>query len=99
MNHSSSTNATASSLQAGKITRKELAVYCGLSVRTIDELTRSGVLGHFKIGKSIRYDLAEVEAALRERFHVGARVPQQPDPAAAPAAFIIQPSSFSTPAA
>jgi hypothetical protein len=29
------------------------------------------VLGHFRIGKSIRYDLAEVEATLRERFHVG----------------------------
>ena len=73
MNASSPTHTTASSLQARKITRKELAVYCGLSVRMIDELTRSGVLGHFKIGKSIRYDLAEVEATLSERFHVGAR--------------------------
>jgi len=71
MNQSSPSNTTASSLLAGKITRKQVAAYCGLCVRTIDELTRTGVLGHFKIGKSIRYDLAEVEATLRERFHVG----------------------------
>jgi len=71
MNNSSPTNhSTASSLLAGKITRKQVAAYCCLCVRTIDELTRTGVLGHFKIGKSIRYDLAEVEATLRERFHV-----------------------------
>ena len=71
MNHSSPSNTTASSPLAGKINRKQVAAYCGLCVRTIDELTRTGVLGHFRIGKSIRYDLAEVEATLRERFHVG----------------------------
>jgi len=71
MNHSSPSNSTASSPLAGKINRKQVAAYCGLCVRTIDELTRTGVLGHFRIGKSIRYDLAEVEATLREHFHVG----------------------------
>ena len=70
MNNSSPTPASASSLPAGKITRKQLAAYCGLCVRSIDELTRTGVLGHYKIGKSVRYDLAEVEATLRARFHV-----------------------------
>lgn len=62
-----------SSLPAGKKTRKETAAYCGLSLRTIDELTRNGVLPHFKIGKSVRYDLPEVEAALHERFHIKAK--------------------------
>ena len=61
---------TTSSLPAGKKTRHEIAAHCGLSLRYIDELTRNGVLPYFKIGKSIRYDLPEVEAALRERFHV-----------------------------
>ena len=65
--------ATASSLQARKITRKELAAHASLSLRYVDELTRKGVLPYYKIGKSIRYDLAEVEAALRERFHVRAK--------------------------
>jgi len=71
MNHSSPTNHdTASSPPAGKITRKQLAAHCGLCVSRIDQLTRAGVLGHYRIGKSVRYDLAEVEATLRERFHV-----------------------------
>ena len=71
MHHSSPIHTTASSLPAGKITRKQVAAHYGLCVRIIDNLTRSGVLGHYRIGKSIRYDLAEVEATLRARFHVG----------------------------
>jgi hypothetical protein len=72
MDHQTSSplHSAASSLPAGKITRKQLAVHCGLSLRYIDELTRNGVLPFFKIGKSIRYELPEVEAAFRERFHV-----------------------------
>lgn len=70
MHHSSPTHTTASSLPAGKITRKQVAAHYGLCVRIIDNLTRSGVLGHYRIGKSVRYDLAEVEATLRARFHV-----------------------------
>ncbi len=73
MNNSSPINTTASSLLARKITRQELAAYCGFSVRKIDEMTSTGVLGHYKIGGSVRYDLAEVEATLRERFHVQPR--------------------------
>lgn len=73
MNPNATSHTSASSLPAGKITRKQLAVHCGLSLRYIDELTRNGVLPFFKIGKSIRYELAEVEAALRERFHVKAK--------------------------
>jgi hypothetical protein len=70
MNNSSPTNITASSFPARKITRKQLASHYGLCVRIIDNLTRSGVLGHYRIGKSIRYDLAEVESTLRQLFHV-----------------------------
>ena len=74
MNISSpTTSINASSIPARKITRHELAVHCGLSLRTIDELTRNGVLPVFKIGKAVRYELAEVEAALRERFHIRAK--------------------------
>jgi excisionase family DNA binding protein len=57
----------------GLFNRKRVAAHCGLSLRTIDELTSRGALPFFKIGKSIRYDLAEVETALRERFHVQAK--------------------------
>lgn len=75
MNHSSPTHHAASSLPAGKITRKQLAAHCGLCVSRIDQLTRAGVLGHYRIGKSVRYDLAEVEATLRQLFHVQPTAP------------------------
>jgi excisionase family DNA binding protein len=56
-----------------KITRKQAAAHCGLSVRYIDELTKNRVLPHFKIGKAVRYDAAELEAALRKHYHRSAR--------------------------
>lgn len=55
------------------ISRKDLAKHLRLSTRYIDELTKTGVLPFFKIGKSVRYDLTEVEAAMRERFYVQAQ--------------------------
>lgn len=62
---------------ATKITRKECASHTRLSLRYIDQLTVDGVLPYYRIGRAIRYDLAEVEAALRERFHVQAKVRKQ----------------------
>lgn len=58
---------------SGKVTRHELAKSQRLSLRYVDELTRNGVLPHFKIGRSVRYDLAECEAVFRERFYVRAK--------------------------
>ncbi len=55
-----------------KVTRQQLASHFGLSLRTVDALTASGKLPYLKIGKAVRYDLAEVEAAMRARFHVRA---------------------------
>jgi excisionase family DNA binding protein len=63
----------APSLTAPKITRHNLATHLSFSLRYVDELTHNGTIPFFKIGKSVRYDLAEVEAALRERFHVQAK--------------------------
>lgn len=62
-----------SSLPHRKITRQELAAHTSLSLRYVDELVRNGVLPFYKIGKSIRFDIVETEAALRERFHVRAK--------------------------
>jgi len=42
-------------------------------LRYVDELTKRGKLPFFKIGKSIRYDLAEVETILRASFHIRAK--------------------------
>lgn len=63
----------ASPVTSRKITRHELAAHLGFSLRYVDELTHKGSVPFFKIGKSVRYDLAEVEAALRKRFHVQAK--------------------------
>lgn len=63
----------ASGLPARKVTRQHLAAHLSLSLRTVDELTRKGVLPFFKIGRSVRYDLAEVETAMRERCRVRAK--------------------------
>lgn len=56
-----------------KVNRQELSKHIGLSVRYVDELTKKGVLPHFKIGAAVRYDLNEVEEALRARFHIRAK--------------------------
>ena len=77
MNPPQATAFSASDILAAKKTRHEVATHCRLSLRTIDELTRNGVLPHFKIGKAVRYDLVEVEAAMRKRFHVKAKAKQQ----------------------
>ena len=66
------------SAPGAKITRHELAQHLRLSLRYVDELTRNGTLPFYKIGKSIRYELAEVETAMRERFHVQAKARKQP---------------------
>lgn len=67
------------SLPSLKITRHQLAAHVSLSLRTVDQLTRKGVLPFFKIGKSIRYDLVEVELALRQRFHIRAKARKSDD--------------------
>ncbi len=56
-----------------KITRKELAAHLGLSLRTVDNLVTSGRIPYLKLGRAVRFDLSEVEAALREKFTVTAK--------------------------
>jgi hypothetical protein len=60
----------ASSIPARKITRQAAAAHTSLSLRYLDQLTANGFIPYYKIGKSIRYDIGELDAALRERFHV-----------------------------
>jgi excisionase family DNA binding protein len=56
------------------VTRAGLAEHTALSLRYVDTLTQNGTLPHFRIGKSVRYSLSEVEAVLREKFYVRAKV-------------------------
>jgi excisionase family DNA binding protein len=73
MNLDTTSPIAASSLPARKITRNEAAAHTSLSLRYLDQLTANGILPFYKIGKSIRYDIVELDAALRERFHVKAK--------------------------
>jgi excisionase family DNA binding protein len=56
-----------------KLNRRELSAHLRLSLRTIDNLLKSGTLPYFKVGKAIRFDPAEVESAMRRKFHVQAK--------------------------
>jgi predicted DNA-binding transcriptional regulator AlpA len=60
-------------LPSNKITRLQLASLLALSLRTVDEYTRRGIFPHYKIGKSVRYDVSEIQVVLTERYHVRAK--------------------------
>ena len=55
------------------INRKQLAQRYGVSLRTVDEWMVRGWIPFLKLGKCIRFSLAEVQAALRERCEVRAK--------------------------
>jgi excisionase family DNA binding protein len=49
------------------ISKKELAALLGVTVRSIEIWCRKGILPHWKIGRSVRFDLNAVRAALDAR--------------------------------
>ena len=55
------------------IDRDQLAAAIRVSRRTVDQWRADGVLPYIKVGAVIRFDLADVLAALRERFRVQAK--------------------------
>jgi excisionase family DNA binding protein len=55
------------------IDRDQLAAAIRVSRRTIDQWRADGVLPYIKVGAVVRFDLADVLAALRERFTVQAK--------------------------
>jgi len=50
------------------IARKELAEKLSISLRFLDILTKDRKIPHFKIGKSVRYDLDDVQPAIEKAF-------------------------------
>lgn len=50
------------------IARKELAEKLSISLRFLDILTKDQKIPHFKIGKSVRYDLDDVQPAIEKAF-------------------------------
>jgi excisionase family DNA binding protein len=52
------------------LTRQELAVYLQVSTRTIDSHVSKRRIPYIKLGRSVRFRLADVEQALRRRFTI-----------------------------
>ncbi len=46
-------------------TRRELAARLQVSVKTVDNWRKAGKIPALKVGRSVRFDPAEVDAALR----------------------------------
>ena len=61
---------------AGWVSEKELARHLQISPRHLHNLRRSG-LPYIALGKSIRFDLAEVETYLRTNRRLSAHVTRQ----------------------
>ena len=55
------------------IDRDQLAAAIRVSRRTVDQWRADGVVPYIKVGSVVRFDLADVLAALRERFCVRAK--------------------------
>lgn len=53
-------------------TKAEAAEHTQLSGRSIDNLMKEGTIPYYKIGRSVRFDLAEVREALAEQFKIEA---------------------------
>jgi excisionase family DNA binding protein len=46
------------------LTKAELAAYFKVTERTIEKLQKSGVINSIKLGRAVRYNVRQVEAAL-----------------------------------
>jgi excisionase family DNA binding protein len=55
------------------IDRDQLAAAIRVSRRTVDQWRADGILPYIKVGAVVRFELADVLAALCERFHVQAK--------------------------
>ena len=56
-----------------KATRQDVAAALNISLRTVDDLTAKGRLPFYRIGRAVRFDLAEVESYLRRTAYVAAQ--------------------------
>ncbi len=64
-------------VQAGQqprlLTKSEVATYAQCTTRCIDNWMRRGYLPYFKIGRTVRFKVADVEAYLSNHFRVARR--------------------------
>ena len=63
------------------LTKAEVAAYAQCTTRCIDNWMRFGYLPYFKIGRTVRFKISDVDAYLNENFRV-ARRGRPPEPGA-----------------
>ena len=49
------------------MTAREVAEYMRIPVQMVYRKTRNGDLPHYRLGRTVRYKLAEIEAALKSQ--------------------------------
>ena len=52
-------------------TKAEVAHYCQITIRCVDKWMKRGFLPYYKIGRSVRFQAADVRAFLKRNFRVG----------------------------
>ena len=77
MKHAQSSAETDFANQAGQqprlLTKAEVAAYAQCTTRCIDNWMRRGYLPYFKIGRTVRFKVADVDAYLSHHFRVARR--------------------------
>ncbi|MCF7765457.1 MAG: helix-turn-helix domain-containing protein [Verrucomicrobia bacterium] len=71
--HNASLNQTGSTERL-LINKRELSTHLGLTPRTIEIWARAGKIPHYKIGRSVRYRLADVLEHIERAYKVGGAV-------------------------
>jgi excisionase family DNA binding protein len=52
--------------------REEISKIFGISIETVDRLTKDSGLPYYKLGRFTKFRVSEIERWLKERRHVGA---------------------------
>lgn len=57
----------------GWVGKKEAAAHLKISLRTLDNRMKKGVIPHIRIGRGVRFKLSEVDEAIKRRLGVSGR--------------------------
>ena len=65
------TSTQTSDLRDRYLSKDEVAVILGVTIRTVETYMRDGLLPYYKISRTVRFKLADVEAHLNSTCRVG----------------------------
>jgi excisionase family DNA binding protein len=73
MNEDPSSNEAGVSDSGGYVGKAQVAKWLGVTVRTVDQYMRRGLLTYFKIGRTVRFKLADLDEHLKKTCRVVGR--------------------------